>query len=145
MWVWNPTPFMGGWKPSWPTSSGFTRNRSMRKGCLKLWSCAGKPTIISLPNRTERRNTSRLELQAQLPKLKKEKLNWTRLISKVLQMVLHQLYSNLKTLSQLKKNGKRVGRLRFKVGDDIKPSSTTKAALGWLKLARGLICYTSRK
>ncbi|MHA1578550.1 MAG: RNA-guided endonuclease InsQ/TnpB family protein, partial [Candidatus Freyarchaeota archaeon] len=34
--------------------------------------------------------------------------------SKVLQMVLYQLYSNLKALSQLKKNGKKVGRLRFK-------------------------------
>ncbi|MEM2946302.1 MAG: transposase, partial [Thermoproteota archaeon] len=33
---------------------------------------------------------------------------------KVLQMVLCQLYSNLKALSELKKNGKRVGRLRFK-------------------------------
>jgi len=29
-------------------------------------------------------------------------------------MVLYQLYSNLKALSQLKRNGKRVGRLRFK-------------------------------
>jgi len=29
-------------------------------------------------------------------------------------MVLHQLYSNLKASSQLKRNGKQVGRLRFK-------------------------------
>jgi len=57
---------------------------------------------------------SRLELQAQLPKLKKEKPELNKVYSKVLQMVLYQLYSNLKALSQLKRNGKKVGRLRFK-------------------------------
>jgi len=57
---------------------------------------------------------SRLELQAQLPKLKREKPELNKVYSKVLQMVLYQLYSNLKALSQLKKNGKKVGRLRFK-------------------------------
>jgi len=57
---------------------------------------------------------SRLELQAQLPKLKMEKPELNKVYSKVLQMVLYQLYSNLKALSQLKKNGKKVGRLRFK-------------------------------
>ena len=57
---------------------------------------------------------SRLELQAQLPELKLEKPELNKVHSKVLQMVLHQLYSNLKALSQLKEKGKRVGRLRFK-------------------------------
>ena len=57
---------------------------------------------------------SRLELQAQLPKLKKVRPELNRVYSKVLQMVLCQLHSNLKALSQLKKNGKKVGRLRFK-------------------------------
>jgi putative transposase len=57
---------------------------------------------------------SRFELQAQLPELKLEKPELNKVHSKVLQMVLHQLYSNLKALSQLKENGKRVGRLRFK-------------------------------
>jgi len=57
---------------------------------------------------------SRLELQAQLPKLKIEKPELNRVHSKVLQIVLHQLYSNLRALSQLKRNGKKVGRLRFK-------------------------------
>jgi len=57
---------------------------------------------------------SRLELQSQLPKLKHEKPELNKVYSKVLQMVLYQLYSNLKTLSRLKKNGKKVGRLRFK-------------------------------
>jgi|GEM_PF-182329 len=57
---------------------------------------------------------SRLGLQAKLPKLKVEKPELNKVYSKVLQMVLYQLYSNLKALSQLKKNGKKVGRLRFK-------------------------------
>jgi len=57
---------------------------------------------------------SRLELQAQLPGLKGEKPELNKVYSKVLQMVLYQLYSNLRALSQLKKNRKKVGRLRFK-------------------------------
>jgi len=57
---------------------------------------------------------SRLELQAQLPKLKMEKPELNRVYSKVLQMVLHQLYSNLRALSQLKRDGEKVGGLRFK-------------------------------
>jgi putative transposase len=57
---------------------------------------------------------SRLELQGQIPKLKTEKPELNKVYSKVLQMVLQQLYSNLKALSQLKKNGKKVGKLRFK-------------------------------
>ncbi|MEM0328631.1 MAG: transposase, partial [Thermoproteota archaeon] len=48
------------------------------------------------------------------PKLKKEKPELNRVYSKVLQMVLYQLYSNLKALSQTKKNRKKVGRLRLK-------------------------------
>ncbi|MEM0172174.1 MAG: transposase [Thermoproteota archaeon] len=57
---------------------------------------------------------SRIKLQSQLPKLKKEKPELNRVYSKVLQMVLYQLYSNLKALSQTKKNRKKIGRLRFK-------------------------------
>ncbi|MBS7648021.1 transposase, partial [Candidatus Bathyarchaeota archaeon] len=57
---------------------------------------------------------SRLKLQAQLPKLKIEKPELSKVYSKALQMVLYQLYSNLKALSKLKENGKKVGRLRFK-------------------------------
>ena len=57
---------------------------------------------------------NRLNLQAELPKLKKEKPELEKVYSKVLQMVLYQLYSNLKALSKLKKNGKKVGKLRYK-------------------------------
>ena len=56
---------------------------------------------------------SRLELQSQLPKLKRDKPELNRVHSKVPQMVLHQIYSNLRSLSKLKNKGKKVGRLRF--------------------------------
>ena len=56
----------------------------------------------------------RYELQATLPKLKHEYPELKQAHSKVLQMVLHQLYSNLHILAELKKNGRKVGRLRFK-------------------------------
>jgi len=54
------------------------------------------------------------ELQATLPKLKEEHPELKQVHSKVLQMVLHQLYSNLRALAGLKRNGHKVGRLRFK-------------------------------
>jgi len=57
---------------------------------------------------------SRYELQATLPKLKQERPELERVHSKVLQMVLHQLYSNLSALTKLKNNGRKVGGLRFK-------------------------------
>jgi putative transposase len=57
---------------------------------------------------------SRYELQATLPKLKCKHPELNQVHSKVLQMVLHQLYSNLRALAELKKNGRKVGRLRFK-------------------------------
>jgi putative transposase len=56
----------------------------------------------------------RYELQATLPKLKQERSGLKEVHSKVLQMVLHQLYSNLRALAELKRNGHKVGRLRFK-------------------------------
>ena len=57
---------------------------------------------------------SRYTLQAMLPTIKNEKPELNEVNSKTLQMVLFQLYNNLKVLSKLKKNGKRVGRLRYK-------------------------------
>ena len=49
-----------------------------------------------------------------MSKLKREHSELKRVHSKVLQMVLHQLYSNRRALAKLKKNGRKVGRLRFK-------------------------------
>lgn len=57
---------------------------------------------------------SRYKLQQQLPELKQEWTELQKVHSKVLQMVLKQLYDNLKSLSEQKKQGYNVGRLRFK-------------------------------
>jgi len=55
------------------------------------------------------------DIQALIPDLKKhEKPEPDEVYSKVLQMVNYQLWSNIKVLAQLKRNGRRVGRLRFK-------------------------------
>jgi putative transposase len=66
-------------------------------------------------NRKENGKTPRrYELQATLPRLKRECPELKQIHSKVLQMVLHQLYSNLRALAELKRNGRKVGKLRFK-------------------------------
>lgn len=57
---------------------------------------------------------SRYELQKQLPELKQDWEELQQVHSKVLQMVLKQLYDNLKSLSAKKKNGYKVGKLRYK-------------------------------
>jgi len=57
---------------------------------------------------------SQYDLQKQLPGLKKKWSELKQVHSKVLQMVIKQLYDNLKALSEQKKNGYKVGRLRYK-------------------------------
>ncbi|MCG2782949.1 MAG: transposase [Candidatus Altiarchaeales archaeon] len=57
---------------------------------------------------------SRYNLQAELPELARENPYYANIHSKTRQYVLFQLYSNLKALSKLKKNGRKVGRVRFK-------------------------------
>ena len=57
---------------------------------------------------------SRYELQATLPQLKAVRPTLGNVNSKVLQMVLFTLYTNLSSLVALKKKGKKVGRLRYK-------------------------------
>lgn len=57
---------------------------------------------------------SQYDLQAQLPKLKQSHPFLADVNSKALQMVLHQLYSNLRALSKSKRRGRKVGSLRFK-------------------------------
>jgi putative transposase len=56
-------------------------------------------------NNQERPN--RLELQSKIPKLKEQHPELKGVHSKVLQMVVYQLFSNLRALAQLKKKGKR--------------------------------------
>lgn len=57
---------------------------------------------------------SRYDLQATLPEMKKDRPDLKKVNSKTLQMVLFTLYSNLSSLVALKKNGRKVGRLRYK-------------------------------
>jgi len=55
------------------------------------------------------------DTQALIVDLKKhEKPELDEVYSKVLQMVNHQLWSNIRALAGLKRNGHRIGRLRFK-------------------------------
>ena len=54
------------------------------------------------------------ETQAFIVRLKKEKPELKEVHSKVLQMVNYTLWSNIFALSKLKKNKKKIGRLRFK-------------------------------
>lgn len=56
----------------------------------------------------------RSELQALLPKLKKERLELQGVHSKTLQYENYRLHSNIIALHQLKKSGRKVGKLRFK-------------------------------
>ena len=57
---------------------------------------------------------NKLELQSTLPKLKEKYPELKEVHSKVLQHEVYRLFSNLRALAQLKKNGKKVGRLKFK-------------------------------
>jgi putative transposase len=57
---------------------------------------------------------SRLQLQAYLVNLKRDHSELKSVYSKVLQMVNNQLHYNLNVLAELKRNGRKVGKLRFK-------------------------------
>jgi len=54
------------------------------------------------------------ELKRKLPKLKEERPGLKKVHSQVLQNEVIKLYDNLKTLAALKRNGRKVGQLRFK-------------------------------
>jgi putative transposase len=64
--------------------------------------------------KAEGRKLSQKDTQAFIVKLKTEKPELGQVYSKVLQVVNHQLWSNIRALSALKKNGRKVGKLRFK-------------------------------
>jgi putative transposase len=53
-------------------------------------------------------------LQNSIPKLKEEHPFLDTVYSKTLQYECHRLFSNLRALARLKKNSRKVGRLRFK-------------------------------
>jgi len=73
-----------------------------------LWECNKA--------REEGRKLTKREAQAMIIKLKEENSELKRVYSKVLQMVNHQLFSNMKILSGLKKKGRKIGKLRYKKG-----------------------------
>jgi len=65
--------------------------------------------------RKERRKIRREDTQALIVRVKREeKPELNKVYSKVLQMVNHQLWSNIKSLNELRKKGKKVGWLRYK-------------------------------
>ena len=73
-----------------------------------LWECNKA--------REEGRKLTKREAQAMIAKLKEENPELKKVYSKVLQMVNHQLFSNMKALSGLKKKGRKIGKLRYKKG-----------------------------
>ncbi len=65
-------------------------------------------------SKVEGRKLTQKDTQVLIVKLKTEKPELKHVYGKVLQMVNYQLWNNIKTLAKLKKNGKKVGKLRFK-------------------------------
>jgi putative transposase len=64
--------------------------------------------------RMEDRKITQQDTQALIVELKKNKMELNDVYSKVLQMVNCQLWSNVRALAELKKNGRKIGKLRFK-------------------------------
>lgn len=62
----------------------------------------------------EGRKLKRIHSQAMIVKLKKEKPELNKVYSKVLQTVNYQLWNNIKALAKLKRNGKKIGKLKYK-------------------------------
>ena len=61
-----------------------------------------------------KRTPPKREMQSLLPKLKRERPELKEVNAKTLQMVVFMLYNNLKALAELKKKGRKVGKLRYK-------------------------------
>ena len=69
--------------------------------------------LLSLINESKKIPPKR-KMQSMLPKLTEEHPELKEVNAKTLQMVVFMLYNNLKALSELKKRGKKVGKLRYK-------------------------------
>jgi len=69
--------------------------------------------LLSLINESKS-TPSKREMQSMLPKLKEEHPELKEVNAKTLQIVVFMLYNNLKALAELKKRGKKVGKLRYK-------------------------------
>ena len=69
--------------------------------------------LLSIINESKSTPPKR-EMQSLLPKLKEEHPELKEVNAKTLQMVVFMLNNNLKALAELKKRGKKVGKLRYK-------------------------------
>jgi len=69
--------------------------------------------LLSIINGSEK-TPSKRKMQSLLPKLKEEHPELKEVNAKTLQMVVFMLYNNLKALAELKKKGKKIGKLRYK-------------------------------
>ena len=69
--------------------------------------------LLSIINGSEK-TPSKRKMQSMLPKLKEQREELKEVNAKTLQMVVFMLYNNLKVLAELKKKGKKVGKLRYK-------------------------------
>jgi len=67
-----------------------------------------------LEGMNEQEKPDRVELQNSIPELKEKYPELKGVYSKVLQYEVYRLFSNLGSLSELKKKGRKVGKLRFK-------------------------------
>ena len=81
---------------------------------------------------------SRYKLQAMLPAMKEEHEGLEKVNSKTLQMVLFMLYNNLKALRELKKRGRKVGRLRYKKYGNVKSFILNQSGFKVIKMDKRL-------
>ncbi|MDP8011921.1 MAG: hypothetical protein RAK23_03800 [Thermoplasmata archaeon] len=98
--------------------SGYILTKNWKEDLMNIWIFA-----IGLYNRLieeinnaskEERKIGPKDTQALIVKFKEENPELKKVYSKVLQMVNYQLWSNIWSLSQLKKKGRKVGKLRYK-------------------------------
>lgn len=87
------------------------------------------------------RKPNKYELKRHLPLLKEKYPELKGVYSQVLQNGVYRLFWNLKSLSQLKKRGRKVGRLRFKGRGWFKLSRILKMASRSLKQRKGSIFF----
>jgi len=73
---------------------------------------------------------SRYTLQAKLPDMKEEHDGLKKVNLKTLQMVLFMLYNNLKVLRELKKKGRKLGKLCYKKYGNVKSFILNRVGLG---------------
>ena len=76
---------------------------------------------------------NRGKIQHKIVELKQQYPELQDVYSKTLQYECYRLFSNLRALSQLKKNGKKVGRLRFKGKDWFKTININQSGYKFIK------------